>query len=143
MTIIRTALLAATLGLAASTPALAQSAEPSPSRQHNCLLTTLNACKADGSCAALDSLRGAKLPIKVTVDLAAGIVAGVDPDGWVDATRIVSVARSADQLILQGVDGAVAWHVLIHEKTEAMSVALATADGTTVGFGQCTAVKEP
>lgn len=57
------------------------------------------------------------MPVKVTVNFDAGIVAGVDPDGWVDATRIASLARTADQLILQGVDSAVAWQLLIYEKS--------------------------
>ena len=152
VTIIREALLAATVSLVPATGALAQAATPPgppagggapPPRQHDCLLKTLNACKANGSCAPLDNLKGEKLPLKMTVDLAAGIVAGVDPNGWVDATRIASLARTADELILQGVDGTVAWQVLIYEKNEILSFSLATADGATIGFGECTAVKEP
>lgn len=141
----REALLAATVSLVATTGALAQATTPpsSGALQHDCLLKTLDACKADGSCAPLDNLKGERLPVKVTVDLNAGIVAGVDPDGWVDATRIASLARTGDELILQGVDNAVAWQVLIYAKGEGMSFALATGDGATIGFGQCTAVKEP
>jgi hypothetical protein len=41
------------------------------------------------------------LRVKVTIDFALGTVAGVDPDGWVNATRIGSLARTPDQLILQ------------------------------------------
>jgi hypothetical protein len=152
MTIIRETLLAATIGLVATTGALAQAATPPgpptasgapPARQHNCLLKALNTCEASGSCKGLDNLKGEKLPVKMTVDLAVGIVAGVAPDGWVDATRITSLGRTADELILQGIDGGVAWQVLIYEKNEVMSFSLATADGVTTGFGECTAVKEP
>jgi hypothetical protein len=154
MTIIREALLAAAIGLVATTGAFAQTTKPpsppapagsapSPAPQHNCLLKTLNACNADGHCAPLDNLRGEKLPVKMTVNLAVGIVAGVDPDGWVEATRIVSLARTADQIILQGIDSAVAWQLLIYEKGEVMSFSLATADGSSIGFGNCTVVNEP
>jgi hypothetical protein len=112
-------------------------------QQHNCVLKTLNACGADGSCRKLDNLKGEKLPVKVTVDFAAGIVAGVDPDGWVNATRIASLARTQDQLILHGVDDGVAWQLLIYEKNQVMSFALASADSASIGFGDCMVVKEP
>lgn len=152
MIIIREALLAAAVSVAATTAALAQAPTPPvlpatggppPVPQHNCLLKTLNTCKADGSCSPLDNLKGDKLPIKMTIDLAAGVVAGVDRNGWVDATRIASLAQTSDELILQGVDSAVAWQLLIYEKNEVMSFSLATGDGATIGFGACTAVKEP
>jgi hypothetical protein len=152
MTIVRGTLLAVTIGLVATTGALAQAATPAgpqatsgaqPARQHNCLLKVLNSCAANGSCSAVDNLKGEKLPVKVTVDLGVGIVAGVSLDGWVDATRIASLARTADELILQGIDGGVAWQVLIYLKNEIMSFSLATAEGATIGFGECTAVKEP
>jgi hypothetical protein len=123
----------------ASTPA-ERSAAPSP--QHDCVLKTLNSCKADGSCSTLDNLKGEKLPVKVTVDLGTGIVAGVDPDGWVNATKIASLARTADQLILQGIDNTVAWQLLIDEKDPTMSLSLATTDGASIGFGDCTIAKE-
>jgi hypothetical protein len=148
----RRVLLAAAIILVATTGVLAQAATPpgppaasaAPQvRQQNCLLKTLNACKVDGSCAPLDNLKGEKLPVKMTVDLTAGIVAGVDREGWVDATRIVSLARAADELILQGIDGVVAWQMLIDEKNEIMSLSLATDESATIGFGECTAVKEP
>ena len=75
--------------------------------------------------------------------------AGIKPgfmildDGWLDATRIASLARTADEIILQGIDNAVAWQVLIDEKSEVMSLSLATGDGATIGFGDCVTVKEP
>jgi hypothetical protein len=136
----------------ATTAALAQSSAPStppgrhdeaPLQQHNCVIKTLSACGADGSCRKLDNLKGEKLPVKVTIDFALGIVAGVDPDGWVNATRIGSLARTPDQLILQGIDDAVAWQLLIYEKSQVMSFALASADSASIGFGDCTVVKEP
>lgn len=151
MMLIREALLAGTVSLTATTGALAQAttpptvppgSTPQAPLQHNCLLKTLNACTANGNCAPLDNLKGEKLPVKVTVDLAAGIVAGVDPGGWVDATRIASLARTGDELILQGIDNAVAWQMLIYEKDNVMSFLLATGDGASIGFGECTAAKE-
>jgi hypothetical protein len=149
------ALLSAGVAVAATTAALAQSSAPATSPaappaehgaaqlpQHNCVLKTLSACGADGSCRKLDDLKGEKLPVKMTIDFALGIVAGVDPDGWVNATRIVSLARTQDQLILHGIDDAVAWQLLIYEKNQVMSFALASGDGASIGFGDCTVVKE-
>jgi hypothetical protein len=132
-------LIASVCALAQANPPGAPATPPAP--QHNCVLKTLSACNADAQCTPLDNLKGEKLPVKITVDLAAGIVAGVDPDGWVDATTITSFARAADQIILQGVDSAVAWQLLIHEMGETMSLWLATAEGASIGFGNCTAVK--
>ncbi len=147
MKIMGLALSAVAIGLVTTGVAIAQPAPPAgagaaPIPQQNCLLKQLTSCKADGSCAPQDNLKGAKLPVKMTVDLDAGIVAGVGPDGWVDATRIASVARSGDELILQGIDTAVAWQLLIRDKGEAMSFSLATADGASVGFGDCAVPKE-
>jgi hypothetical protein len=146
MRIISRSVLSAAASLVASVCALAQANPPgapaAPSvLQHNCVLKTLSACNADAQCTPLDNLKGEKLPVKITVDLAAGVVAGVDPEGWVDATSITSFARAADQIILQGVDSAVAWQLLIREKGETMSLSLATAEGASIGFGNCTAVK--
>jgi hypothetical protein len=123
---------------------VAQTEAPSPARlaQHNCVLKTVSACTSDGACKPLDTLKGEKLPIKVTVDFETGIVAGVDAEGWVDATRIASLARTPDQLILQGVDNAVPWEMLIsHDRI--MSLSLATNEGVTVGFGECMPAKNP
>jgi hypothetical protein len=145
------ALLSAGVAIAAMTAALAQSSSPAtPPGEHgeaqlqqpNCVLKTLSACGADGSCRKLDDLKGEKLPVKMTIDFALGIVAGVDPDGWVNATRIGSLARTQDQLILHGIDDAVAWQLLIYEKNQVMSFALASGDGASIGFGDCTVVKE-
>ena len=140
----RTAMLSAVLGLALIGPACAQSSASAPRiTQHNCVLKTLRACKADGSCAALDDFKNEKLPVKVTVDIAAGFIAGIDPEGWVDASRIGSLARAGDHLILQGIDNAVAWQLLIDEKSARMSFALGMAGTATIGFGDCAAVKGP
>jgi hypothetical protein len=152
MIIFRESFLAVAVSMLAMTGALAQGAMqpnepivsgPPPALQENCLIKTLRACKADGSCSPLDNLKGEKLPVKMTADLAVGIIAGVDPDGWVDASRIISLARTDDELILQGVDGAVAWQLLIYEKDQVMSFSLATGDTTTAGYGTCSAVKGP
>lgn len=157
MTVIWQAVRAITISLIATASAVTQPAVAQPTTpatppsasnvpvvvQHNCLLKTVTTCKETGSCTALDNLKGEKLPLKMTVDLSTGIIAGVDRNGWVDATRIASLAQTDDELILQGIDGAVAWQMLVHPKNEAMSFSLATGMGATVGFGTCTAVKEP
>jgi hypothetical protein len=138
------ALPALAVGLATTGAALAQADPPAaaPLAQHNCMLKTLSACTSDGACTRLEALKGEKLPIKVTVDFEAGIIAGVDPEGWVNATRIASLARTPDQLMLQGVDNAVLWEMLIY-KDQMMSLSLATGDTVNVGFGECTVAKGP
>jgi hypothetical protein len=148
MKIIVSALLSAVASLIATGSPLAQSTPPAESGapaipQRNCVLKTLNSCKGNGSCTPLDNLRGEKLPVKLTVDFEAGIVAGVDSKGWVNATRIGMLARTTDQLILQGVDSAVAWQMLIYDKSGVMSLSLATADRAELGFGDCAVAKEP
>ncbi len=110
-------------------------------RQENCVLTMINSCTAGGRCTPSDNLKGEKLPVKITIDLEAGIVAGVDPNGWIEASRIASLARTPSQIILQGIDNAVAWQVLIYQKDNVMSFETATGDTANVGFGTCTAVK--
>jgi hypothetical protein len=149
MTMLREARLAALAGLVATTAASAQAPAPPAAtpgaplgvHQQNCLLKMLESCGAKGQCAPLDNLKGEKLPVKMTVDLAAGVVAGVNREGWVDATRIVSVAQTPDELILQGIDSAVAWQLLLYEKDRVMSFSLATGDTATIGFGDCTAAE--
>jgi hypothetical protein len=96
------ALLALAVGLATTRAALAQANPPAAGQlaQHNCVLKMLSACTSDGASKRLEALKGEKLPIKVTVDFEAGIIAGVDSEGWVNATRIASLARTPDQLML-------------------------------------------
>jgi hypothetical protein len=117
------------------------SAQPSI-QQHNCVVKTLSSCKANGGCASLDTLKGQKIPVKLTIDLATRIIGGVDSDGWIDATSIEAVSRAGDEIIVQGFDDDGLWQVLINEKKENVSLSLATSDETKVGFGQCTAVKQ-
>lgn len=149
MKLARDALSLAAVAIVATTSALAQSTPPQPDArngaslpQHNCVLKTLSACKPNGSCTPVDNLKGEKLPVKVTVDFDAGIIAGVDPDGWVNATRIASLARTSDEIILQGIDNAVPWQLMIYEKGPTMSLSLTSADSVSVGFGDCTTVKD-
>jgi hypothetical protein len=137
-------LASAALGIGLASSAIAQNQPESSATlpQQNCLLQIVNICKADGSCTRTDTLHGQKLPARVTVDFAAGIIAGVDQGGWVDATRIAAVARTPEQLVLQGIDNNVGWQLLIHQGTEAMTLSLAAPDGATIGFGTCTMIKE-
>lgn len=128
---------------APQSPGAALETGPRAIAQHNCVLKLLSQCNATGACVRQDAIRGEKLPVKFTVDFETGILAGVDPDGWVNATRIGSLARAGDQLMLQGIDNAVAWQMLIHEDSHEMSLSMASADGSSVGFGDCTLAKEP
>jgi hypothetical protein len=66
------------------------------------LRKTLSSCKANGGCASLDTLKGQKIPVKLTIDLATRIIGGVDSDGWIDATSIEAVSRAGDEIIVEG-----------------------------------------
>jgi hypothetical protein len=135
--------LATAAALAADPPSGAPAITTAAIIQHNCVLKTLSQCKAASACIPQESIRGKKLPVKLTVDFETGIVAGVDSDGWVNATRIVSLARAGNHLMLQGIDDAVAWEMLIDQTGHQMSLAMAAPDGATIGFGDCTLAKAP
>jgi hypothetical protein len=118
-----------------STEASDNTAPPIPTLR--CDFKSMNSCMAGKACVADEKIEGMSLPLKVTLDFENSTVGSVDEDGYARVDKFDSVAKSADQLIIHGIDGAFGWQVTIHDNSDAASISLLTADQSLVGFGSC------
>lgn len=110
---------------------------PPPIPTLHCDFKSMNSCLAGKSCVADEKIEGMTLPLKVTVDFENSTVGSVDEEGYARVDKFDSVAKSADQLIIHGIDGAFGWQVTIHDNSDAASLSLSTADTSIIGFGSC------
>jgi hypothetical protein len=110
---------------------------PPPIPTLHCDFKSMNSCSAGQACVADEKIAGVTLPLKVTVDFENSTVGSVDEDGYARVDKFDTVAKSADQLIVHGIDGAFAWQLTIHDSSDAASLSLSTADTSLVGFGNC------
>jgi hypothetical protein len=110
---------------------------PPPIPTLHCDFKSMNSCAVGKPCVADEKIAGMSLPLKVTVDFENSMVGSVDEDGYVRADKFDSVAKSADQLIIHGIDGAFGWQLTIHDNSEAASLSIATVDTSLIGFGSC------
>ena len=100
--------------------------------------TLLSGEKCVGSaCAPIDNMQKIKLPLKLGVEFASGVIAATDVDGWPMVSRIASINREPSQIVLQGVGFGVGWTMAIKETGPDMTATLAAADGVAVFFGTC------
>ena len=113
----------------------AEAAPPIPTL--HCDFKSMNSCAPGKSCIADDKIAGMSLPLKVTVDFENGVAGSVDEDGYARADKFDSVAHSADQLIIHGIDGAFGWQLTVHDGSDAASLSMTTADTSLIGFGSC------
>lgn len=110
---------------------------PPPIPTLHCDFKSMNSCMAGQPCAADEKIAGMSLPLKVTVDFENSMVGSVDEDGYARADKFDTVAKSADQLIIHGIDGAFGWQLTVHDNSDAASISLMAADASIVGFGTC------
>ena len=103
----------------------------------HCEIKTMSACTPDGKCKADKDIDGVKLPLKVTVDFENQVVAAVDGTGFARTDKMDQVAKTQDQLVLNGIDGEFGWQMLISDKSEVASLVMSTADSVLSGFGTC------
>jgi hypothetical protein len=122
---------------AGASPPGPQGREPPAPPPLRCEFKVMHNCGAEGACKQGSDIPGVKLPLRVTVEFESGVVAAVDDTGWARPDRIDGLARSGDQLMLHGVDGAFAWQRLIHDNSEAASLTMQTADTSLTAFGSC------
>ena len=110
---------------------------PPPIPTLHCDFKSMISCTAGKPCLADGKISGMSLPLKVTVDFENGVAGSVDEDGYARADKFDSVAHSADQLIIHGIDGAFGWQLTVHDGSEAASLSLTAADTSLIGFGSC------
>jgi hypothetical protein len=151
MTITRLLAAAAIAGLAFTAPALAQTqdgaaapegeaaapAQRPAAQPLRCEFKVMHHCAPDGTCKQGADIKGMVLPLKVTVDFESGVVVAVDDTGWGRPDRIDAIARSADQLMLHGVDGAFGWQLNVHDGNGAAALTMQTAGEALTAFGSC------
>lgn len=118
-----------------STAPPADAAPPIPTL--HCDFKSMNSCPAGKPCVADEKIEGMTLPLKVTVDFENSTVGSVDEEGYARIDKFDSAAKSADQMIIHGIDGAFGWQLTIHDNSDAASLSLSTADNSLIGFGSC------
>ena len=126
-------------GFAANAEETAAPAKQTPIPTLHCDFKAMSACTPDGDCKEGNEVAGIKVPVKATVDFENSVVAAVDETGYARADKFDSVAESAEQLIIHGIDGAFGWQLIISKTSEAAAMSFATADVLIGGFGTCTA----
>ena len=132
-----TSILAPTGSAFADTSTEPPAEAPPPIPTLHCDFKSMNSCLAGHACAADEKIVGMTLPLKLTVDFENNTVGSVDEDGYARIDKFDSVAKSAEQMIIQGIDGAFGWQLTIHDNSDAASLSLSTADMSLIGFGNC------
>jgi hypothetical protein len=114
------------------------SAKPAPIPTLHCDFKAMSACTPDGDCKEGDQVAGIKVPVKATVDFENSVVSAVDDTGYARSDKFDTVADSADQLIIHGIDGPYGWQLILSKSSDAAAMSFATADTLIGGFGTCT-----
>jgi len=131
--------IAASLSANAETPAAGgDAAAQKPIPTLHCEFKAMSACTPDGDCKEGTEVAGIKIPVKVTVDFENSVVAAADDSGFARTDKFDTVADSANQLMIHGIDGAFSWQLVLASQSEAASMTFASADSSLTGFGTCT-----
>jgi hypothetical protein len=131
--------LAASAASAAEPTATGASTTPTPPIPTlHCEIKAVMVCTPDGSCKPGTDAAGMTLPLKVTVDFENSVVAAADDSGFARTDKFDTVADSANQLMIHGIDGAFSWQLVLASQSEAASMTFASADSSLTGFGTCT-----
>jgi hypothetical protein len=121
----------------ADTATQAPAEAPPPIPTLLCDFKSMSLCAVGKPCVADEKIAGMSLPLKVTVDFENSTVGSVDEAGYARVDKFDTVAKSANQLIIHGIDGAFGWQLTIHDNSDAASLSLATVDTSLIGFGSC------
>jgi hypothetical protein len=101
-----------------------------------CTLTGGEKC-LEGKCNPVGEVNKIKLPLKVGVEIAAGVVAATDIEGWPMVSRIASISHEPGQIVLQGIGFGVGWTMAIEAVGQRATATLSAADGVSILFGTC------
>jgi len=101
-----------------------------------CTLTGGEKC-LEGKCDPIGEISKIKLPLKVGVEIAAGVIAGTDVEGWPMVSRIASISHEPGQIVLQGTGFGVGWTMAIEAIGPRATATLSAADGVSILFGTC------
>ncbi|WP_159715177.1 hypothetical protein [Geminicoccus flavidas] len=123
------------------TPNLAAAVNNNDAPVIQCTLTGGEKC-LEGKCTPIGSMKKIKLPLKVGIERAAGVIAATDVDGWPMVSRIASITHEPGQLVLQGVGFGIGWTMTVEATGPRATATLSAADGVSVLFGTCQAEPE-
>jgi hypothetical protein len=146
--IIRSSALVASCAAAMATGVLAETSSPAGGTANEgnvpllyCEVQTAISCLKGKDCKGQDNFDGAKLPLKITVDIRSNVVAYVEDDGWVYTGHISSAAENGEMVMLYGMGELVTWQMQVYKKGEGdrkmMAMQIGTADAATSTFGEC------
>ena len=102
-----------------------------------CASSYVNVCTIGGDCDA-GTPENWNMPVFVEIDLDNELLSTTAASGESRTTAIDRLTRMDGQIFLQGIQGGVAFSIVIAELTGDLSLAMATDGETATGFGACT-----
>ncbi len=102
-----------------------------------CAAADVTVCTIDGDCDE-GTLETWNMPTFVEIDLDNEMISTTSASGESRTTAIERLTRMDGQIFLQGIQGGVAFSIVIDELTGDLSLAIATDGETATGFGACT-----
>ena len=102
-----------------------------------CAAADVTVCTLDEDCDA-GTLETWNMPTFVEIDLDNELISTTAASGESRTTAIERLTRLDGQIFLQGIQGGVAFSIVITELTGDLSLAIATEGETATGFGACT-----
>jgi hypothetical protein len=118
----------------------ASESEPVP-HPIDCTFTEAQLCKAGSGCSSAGALGEVPLPARFLIHFEQQIIASVNADGLPHVSTIGVLARSGDNLTLQGVDGATGWTIQGSTSDEMVSFTVASHHTVLNAFGTCRAIE--
>ena len=102
-----------------------------------CAAADVTICTLDGDCDE-GTLETWNMPTFVEIDLDNELISTTAASGERRTTAIERLIRMDGQIFLQGIQGGVAFSIVIDELTGDLSLAIAADGETATGFGACT-----
>ena len=102
-----------------------------------CAPTDIVSCGPDGKCDR-ETPESINLPKFLKFDVAQNQISGTRPNGDMLKTAIDKVDRAEDRMILQGIEGAVMWSVMVSQNSGDMTITAGSEKVGYVAFGACT-----
>lgn len=101
-----------------------------------CTLTSAHSCTGQ-ACVRVEALGDLKLPAKMLIHFENRMVASTSSEGFPHISQIASLASTAGDHVLQGVDHAVGWMIHLDEAGSKMTIAMTSNEKILTGAGTC------
>lgn len=101
-----------------------------------CTLTVAHAC-TEQACAKVDALGNLKLPGKLLIHFEHRMIASTNAEGFPHMSEISTLAGTATDHVLQGIDHAAGWIIHLDEKGSKLTMTVTSREKILSSFGTC------